>query len=542
MTAEGTTPTRQTTGPGIAGKRSVFAPEYRSITLSTLTLLALAAFDGMSVTAALPEIGGDLGVRLLPWVLTAFMLTSTVAMLAAGTIIDALGVTRTYRFTLVIFFFSSALCTVAPNLDLLIVARVIQGVGGGLVMATTISIVGLSFPAELRARAYAANSTVWGVMALIGPALAALMVSVGSWRWIFAVNLPLVAFAAAVGWSRLPGADSSSERLRFDLRGLLLVAAFATTTLLGLSELRSSSVLAAAGAIALLALYWVHSGLAANPILARRYFAEAPFGLLNAIPLTFFAGSLAIDAFVPLYVRGGLGKSNTTSAFAVAFLALGWTSGSQIVSRLLDRIANTTAMVSGFAITIPAIATGALLYTSHTPVGLVFAISYLQGLGIGAVTNATLSLLQRTADTSEMGRASAAHQFLRNLGGTLGTAVAGGVLFLVVERRVGGIGLVKDLLAGHDAAIALPARTAIAAGFRAAAVVALVFTLIGFAFALQTRRFLSGQTSSVPADVGLISAAQATRVPAHPSPPEKVERVEPDRSKDPASGWSNPGK
>ena len=362
-------------------------------------------------------------------------------------------------------------------------------------MATTITIVGLSFPAELRARAYAANSTVWGAMALVGPALAALMVSVGSWRWIFAVNLPLVAFAAVIGWNRLPKTDSSKE-LRLDLRGLLLVAAFATTTLLGLSELRRSSVIAAAAALVVLGLYWAHSGRAAQPILARRYFAEAPFGLLNAIPLTFFAGSLAIDAFVPLYVRGGLGKSTTQSAFAVAFLALGWTSGSQIVSRLLDRIQNTTAMVSGFVITIPAITAGALLYTSHTPVGLVFGISYLQGLGIGAVTNATLSLLQRTADTGEMGRASAAHQFLRNLGGTLGTAVAGGVLFLVVKRRVGGIGQVKNLLAGHDVAIATPTRDAIAAGFRSAAMVALGFTLIGFAVALRTQRWISGHSAS----------------------------------------------
>ena len=475
-------------GDRVEAKQSVFSPAYRSITVSTLTLLALAAFDGMSVTAALPEIGGDLGVKRLPWVLTAFMLTSSVAMLAAGTVIDALGVRRTYRFTLVAFFLSSVLCTVAPTLHLLIAARVVQGMGGGLVMATTISIVGLSFPANMRARAYAANSTVWGMMALAGPALAALMVSVGTWRWIFAINLPLVAFAAAIGWSRLPNTASSND-LRFDVRGLVLVALFATATLLGLSELRRESILAVVAALTVLALYWVHSGRVESPILARRYFAQAPFGLLNAIPLTFFAGSLAVDAYVPLYVRGGLGKSTTMSAFAVAFLALGWTSGSQIISRLLDRIQNTTAMVGGFAITIPAIAAGALLYTDHTPVGLVFVISYVQGLGIGAITNATLSLLQRTASTQEMGRASAAHQFVRNLGGTLGTAVAGGVLFLIVDHRIGGIELVRDLLAGDEVELARPTREAIAAGFRAASGLALGFTVLGLAFALAAQRW-----------------------------------------------------
>lgn len=497
-------PTASSTASPVARRRSVFESEYRSITLSTLTLLALAAFDGMSVTAALPEIGGDLGVRLLPWVLTSFMLTSTVAMLAAGTIIDAIGVRRTYRATLVIFFFSSLLCTLAPNLVLLIVARIIQGVGGGLVMATTISIVGLSYPSDLRARAYAANSTVWGVMALVGPALAALMVSVGSWRWIFAINLPLVSFAAYIGWNRLPE-KTNSVRIRFDLIGLGLVSVFASATLLGLSELRRASLLAAAVAAVAFAAYWMHSGRAAAPILARRYFARAPFGLLNAIPLTFFAGSLAVDAYVPLYVRGGLGKSNTTSAFAVAFLAIGWTTGSQIVSRLLDRIDNTTAMVGGFLFTVPSIAVGALVYNATTPVALVFLLSFTQGLGIGSVTNATLSLLQRTASASEMGRASAAHQFLRNLGGTLGTATAGAVLFYVVDRRIGGIEQVRALLAGEDVEIASKTQEAIAAGFRAAVIVALVFTLVGLGFALACRRAaangaLQPEASAVPAD------------------------------------------
>ncbi len=218
--------------------------------LSTLTLLALSAFDGMSVAAALPEIGNDLGVRGLTWVLTAFLLSSTVSMLAAGTVIDALGVALTYRLTLVIFMISSVLCTIAPALGLLIAARVLQGIGGGMVMATTITIIGLTIPDHLRSRAYALNSGVWGVMALIGPALAALMVSVGSWRWIFAINLPLVLVAGAIGWNRLDNAgagerksnaDGTATRPSFDTWGLVLVAVFTALVLVGLSDLRRAS-------------------------------------------------------------------------------------------------------------------------------------------------------------------------------------------------------------------------------------------------------------------------------------------------------------
>ncbi len=469
--------------------------QYRPIMLSTLTLLALAAFDGMSVAAALPEIGNDLGITRLTWVLTAFLLASTVSMLAAGTVIDTLGVGLTYRITLVLFFVASALCTVAPGLGLLIAARVLQGIGGGMVMATTISIVGINIPDHLRSRAYAANSAVWGVMALAGPALVALIVSVGSWRWIFAINLPLVVFAAAIGWKQVAATartnESAATRAPFDSAGLFLVGVFTGLVLVGLSDLRRSSFVSAAAAAVVAGIYWWHSGRVASPILGRRYFALPPFGLLNAIPFTFFAGSLAVDAYIPLYVRGGLGRSTSMAAFAVAFLALGWTTGSTITSRVLDRVENITVMLGGFALAIPPLAAGAVFYSASTPLLFVFVLSFMQGLGIGSVTNSTLSLLQRMASPSEMGRASSAHQFVRNLGGTFGTALAGAMLFAVVDSRLGSVELVRDLLGGSgDLAVSTPAREAISAGFRAAAVAALVMTLVGFGFALVTRRWL----------------------------------------------------
>jgi MFS family permease len=480
-----------------AVRLSVFAPQYRPITLSTLTLLALAAFDGMAISAALPKIGADLGVVRLPWVLTAFQLTSTVSMLAAGPIIDAIGVRSAYRFTLVVFFVTSLLCTLAPNLPTLIAARTLQGVGGGIVMAVTIANVGISYPAELRSRALAANSSVWGTMALAGPAVVAFLLSHVSWRGVFFINLPLVAFAALIGWSRLPDAEQR-HAIDFDVRGLMTVSAVVVALLVGLAELNRWSVVALVVAIAFAAGYWRHSGSSAAPVLARRHFASWPFGALNAIPFAFFAGSLAVDSYLPIYVQGALGRSSAVAAFTVAFLAIGWTIGSQIVSRLLDRVRNVDVIVAGFIITMPSMIAGVFVYTDHAPLGLVLMFSFFQGLGIGSVTNATLSLLQRTAPAAEMGRASAAHQFMRQLGGTLGTAAAGAVLFGVVSARIGGVGLVRDLLGGKEIELASETRSAIAAGFRGAAVVALALTTVSFMFAIAVRRrFLRSDESRI---------------------------------------------
>ncbi len=466
---------------------SVFSPAYRSITVSALLLLALAAFDGMAVAAALPKIGGDLGISGLPWVLTAFALSSTVTLLAAGPLIDSLGVRRTYRFTLVEFFLASVLCTFAPSLWWLVGARLLQGIGGGMVMAVTLSNVGLTYPPELRSRALAVNSMVWGVMALAGPAAAAFLLSVVSWRGIFFLNLPLVLFAGVIGWNRLAEAGQRHD-VDFDVRGMVLVSIMAVVLLISLSTLRWASIAGVAVAVLLGWAYWRHSGRIEAPVVARRHLVGWPFGPLNLIPCMFFAGSLALDGYLPIYVQGGLGHSNAEAAFAVAFLAIGWTTGSQIASRLLDRFENVDVMMAGFLLTVPAVLAGVLLYSDHVPLGVVYALSVVQGLGIGAVTNATVSLLQRTAAVGEMGRVSGAHQFMRQFGGTLGTATAGTVLLAVVAARIGSVEPVRRLLDGDDLELGARTRSAIAGGFRGAAMVALALNSVGGVLAVYSRR------------------------------------------------------
>ncbi len=475
----------------VASAGSVFSGKYLPITISTLTLVALAAFDGMAVGAALPKIGGDLGVDLLPWVLTAFLLTSTVAMLVAGPMIDALGIRPTFQITLGMFALGSVLCAVSPNLPWLIVARVIQGVGGGMVMAVAIANVGISYPAELRSRAFAANSSIWGIMALAGPAIVAVLMKYTGWRVIFWLNLPLVAIAATIGWARLPKA-TERKPFQIDGVGLAIISALTTSFLFGVAALKWWSFIALAIGICCCVLYWHHSGRVTEPLLDRRYFASWPFGWLNLLPFTFFAGALAVDGYVPVFVQGGLLRSPGSAAFAVAFLAIGWTTGSQITSRLLDRFQNTQVMIAGFVITLPPLALCALIYRTTTPLLLVYALSFVQGLGIGSVTNSTLSLLQRTATTEEMGRASSAHQFLRSFGGTLGIALAGTVLLAVVQNRIGSVKPVQALLSRKDVSISRPAQEAIVAGFRASALVAVGFTAIGLLISIMVHRRLHG--------------------------------------------------
>lgn len=470
---------------------SVFTAEYRPIMLSTLTAISLTAFDGLGVTAVQSTIAGDLGrVKLLPWIFTAFTLTLTLAALASGPLIDGLGIKRVYRFTLVSFLIASIACAVAPTMATLIVARTIQGIGGGLIVAVSLAAIGVTFPEHLRSRAFAANSTVWGVMSFAGPALAAALVKTPlGWRAVFAVNIPLTLFAAFIGWKRLPGKADANARVSFDVRGLLLLGVFLTLLLVGATEFDTRAIVPIVIALGIACVYWWHAGRTETPILSRRYLVGRPFGIINGAVFLLFAGGLAVESYVPFYVTGALGKSAEMAAFSVTFLAFGWTLASIIVSRVLDRVSNTAVMIAGFLITIPPLAIGIAAYGStSTPVALVAFLSLIQGCGIGAMTNAGLTLLQRASTASEMGRSSAAHNFLRNLGSTVGVAAASGVIFGVIRHRIGDLEEIRPLLRGKTTTVSDAARHAIAAGYRSAHMVSLALSVCGLVLVIALHR------------------------------------------------------
>jgi MFS family permease len=212
----------------------------------------------------LPSIADDLGdVALLPWVITAFLATSAVAGVTGGPIIDAIGVRRTFRVTGVWFVVTSALAAAAPNMTVLVITRALQGIGGGLVISVVYAAVGLTYPARLRPRAFAATSMVWGTMGFGGPVITAGLLALADWRMIFVIQVPITALALAAGWSRLPTARSSQHRIVLDVRGIALVSVLVAAALVAVSQVGVRWWLAGAAtavAIAAGAAYWATPG------------------------------------------------------------------------------------------------------------------------------------------------------------------------------------------------------------------------------------------------------------------------------------------
>ena len=448
--------------------QGIWAGRYLPVTIANLTIIAIAAFDGLAIVAALPSITEDLGdVALVPWVITAYLATSAVAVIVAGPVIDAVGVRRTFRVSGVWFLVWSAAAAAAPNLPALIAIRVMQGLGGGLVIAVALAAVGLAYPHELRPRAFTANSLVWGGMGFGGPALAGVLLTFGDWRSIFLVQLPLTALALGVGWKTLPSTRDRPAPVRVDWIGVGLLTILTISSLVAVSEIGSRWWLVGAGVVVTAASgwgYWRHSGRVDDPVLLREHLIRFPLRWIHLTSGLVLIAGLATDNYLPLYVQTTRGRSEAFAAFSLMFLTVGWTIGSVVFSRVLYRWREADVILLGGTLIVPSTALAGLAIALDWPLWVVFAGFLLVGLSIGFVSTAGLTLLQASSGESEMGRVNAAHQFIRTLCITYGVALGGAILLLVVDRRVGDIDTVRDVLAGKDVQLGEETASAIGAG------------------------------------------------------------------------------
>lgn len=446
----------------------IWSPEYLAVTLANLTIVAIAAFDGLALVAALPAIADDLGdVALLPWVITAFLASSAVAGITAGPVIDAIGVRRTFRVTGVWFLLSSGLAAIAPTMPLLVAARLLQGIGGGLVISVALAAVGLAYPNRLRARAFAANSMVWGVMGFGGPVVTAGLLALGSWRMIFVVQLPITAIALAAGWRTLPSTREHPQRIAMDARGIAVITLLVAASLVAVSQVGVRWWLAgatAAAAIAMGTVFWRHIGRTDQPLVERTHITRFPLKRIHVTAGLVLVAGLAADNYLPLYMQTTRGRSESFAAFSVLFLTVGWTTAAFVVSRLLERRHESELILTGAILMLPAVALSGLAVALTWPIPVVFTGFFLMGSAIGFVSTSGLTLLQASAHDSEMGRVNAAHQFVRTLCITYGVAAGGAVLLLVVDRQIGDVEVVRDALGGEDVVASGPTLAAIRDG------------------------------------------------------------------------------
>ncbi|MFW2381655.1 MAG: MFS transporter [Acidimicrobiales bacterium] len=480
----------------------LLSPDYRRISFAIYLGVALVAFEGTAIAAALPQLAADLGrIDLLPWIITAYLFASGLSTIVSGPLVDAIGSRRVFVAGTAIFALSGFAAGFSNSILVLIVLRLIQGAASGGLFAGSIAAVNLAYPSSLVPRAFAANSTVWGLMGAAAPALAALLLNIASWRWIFFVNLPLGLMCVVAARDTFPERQEGAESLRLDWVGVALAGIITLSTIAAVDELGYRSVLLIGVVLAAGTLFTIHARRRPQPVLKLEHIAGFPFRDLGLTPTLMIASAFATNIYITLYVSAGRGWSADAAAWAVLFFIVGWTSGANLSSVIQGRTQEIDVMTWGLAAGVVGSAvTAAFAWADSSVIGI-FAGLYASGVGIGLSTNAALTLLRASTEPRQIGRAGSAHQFMRTQGFTLGTAAGGAILLLVVGQELGSVEPVQQLLAGEDVEAGPAIADAVRQAFATVTLVSLAVMILAVVPLMDLRRrWVVPEADRVPAN------------------------------------------
>jgi EmrB/QacA subfamily drug resistance transporter len=270
--------------PQAPGQITLGTARGRWVMAATVLGSSMAFLDATVVNVALPTIGRDLNTSLagLQWIVTGYTLTLAGLILLGGSLGDRFGRRRVFLIGVIWFALASAVCGVAPDIGVLIVARAVQGVGGALLTPGSLAIIQSTFAPDDRPRAIGAWSGLGGVAGAVGPLLGGLIVGSIGWRWIFLINLPLAAAVVAVGVRHVPESRDPDAHGRFDIAGSVLTALALAGITEALIEAQSGNKLV----VAVSAIVGVAAGVAF--VLLEQHRARHPDRIPPMLPLSIF--------------------------------------------------------------------------------------------------------------------------------------------------------------------------------------------------------------------------------------------------------------
>ena len=413
---------------------------FRTIVPPIILPVFLAAADGTVVATALPAIAATFGeVERLSWVVVANLIASTVAAPAYGRLADLFGRREVMIAALVVFMLAACLCAAAPTFNILLVARVIQGLGAGGLMTLAQALLGEHVPPRRRGsyQGYLSANIVAG--STLGPVAGGFLTELWGWQSVFLCYLPLGAIAILLV-TRLPAGIRGSRRAGFDAPGMVLLTTFIVPLLLAVSQLqrlnagtvpRFAFLLALAGA-GLAALLW-QQRRAASPLLALPLLRLPAFWRADVMGACSGASLTAMTTFLPLYFQIVAGATPAESGLLLIPLTGAVSSGSVLTGWLISRSGRTAIFPAvGLAITAATLIALAIWAPRLDRVALAWVLA-LGGVCQGSAMITAQITVQAVSGIRNLGAAAASVQLSRSLGSAFGAAVAGAVLFGVLS-------------------------------------------------------------------------------------------------------------
>ncbi|OBI91764.1 MFS transporter [Mycobacterium sp. 1245805.9] len=423
--------------------RELLGAKYLGTSVVLAGGVALYATNEFLTISLLPntvaEIGGS---RLYAWVTTLYLVGSVVAATMVNPMLARIGARSSFLLGLAVFGVSSLACGAAPNMEVLIAARALQGVAGGLLAGLGYAVINAALPRSLWTRASALVSAMWGVATVVGPATGGLFAQFGLWRWAFVAMTVLTALMATLVPIALPagraGQSADALRLRVPVWSLVLIGAAALAV--SVAQIPHNVVATAgllAAAVVLVGLFAVVDWRMHAAVLPPSVFGPGPLKWIYLAMGLLMIGAM-VDTYVPLFGQRLAHLSPLAAGFLGAALAVGWTVSEILSASLESPRAIGRVIVAAPVVVASGLALGALTQRDNAPAGTVAAWTLgllVAGIGIGmAWPHLSVRAMESVDDPAEGVAAAAAINTVQLISGAFGAGVAG----VVVNTAQGG--------------------------------------------------------------------------------------------------------
>lgn len=403
----------------------------RWVLVATVLGSSMAALDSTVVNVALPAISRDLGVGVagMQWVLTGYLITLSALILLGGALGDRFGRRKVFVIGTVWFALASALCSLAPNLPVLVAARALQGAGGALLMPGSLAIIQASFAEEDRGAAIGAWSGLGGITTALGPLVGGWLVQTGSWRLIFVLNLPLALIVILVALKHVPESLDQSGDRGLDLKGAALGVIGLAASTYALIEAPAEGVMAlpvlvaGIGGILGLVLFAVTEARSRHPMLPLGIFRSRQFTAANLVTFAVYGALGGVFFLLVVDLQQVLGYSPVQAGSAALPVTAIMLTLSSRTGRLAQKIGPRLPMTVG-----PLLVASGMLLMTRIDVGSSYLATILPalvvfGLGLALTVAPLTATVLAAAEERYAGTASAVNNAVARVAGLMAVAV-----------------------------------------------------------------------------------------------------------------------
>lgn len=420
-------------------KKLLMIPRQYLAVVAVLLAIIMSVLDGTIMNIALPTLSKEFGATpsVSIWIVNAYQLIITMTLLSFASLGDIYGYRRIFLIGISIFVVSSLACALSPSFWILVFSRVVQGVGAACIMSVNTALIRLIYPPQILGRGMGINAMVVAVSAAAGPSIAGAILSISSWHWLFAINIPLGICAFVIGYLLLPHNPSTKEKHKFDK--LSAVANAFTFGLLIYSlegfahEEKGEWIAIQLILLAIVGTYFIRRQLKLEaPILPVDLMRIPIFSLSIGTSITSFTAQMLAMVSLPFFLQNVLGYS----AVEIGLLLTPWPLATILTAPLAGRLVEKVhpGLLGGIGMAI--FATGLfLLYTlpSHPAEWNIIWRMALCGMGFGLFQTPNNVTIVSSAPTNRSGGASGMLGTARLLGQTLGTTLVA-LLFRVLSH------------------------------------------------------------------------------------------------------------